>query len=61
MLQTVCTLTKSSFPATELYQTPIGMFLYAKVVMDNLLVQYTRRDLENEIAPGVFPDGLDAA
>ncbi|KAL3470718.1 hypothetical protein BJX99DRAFT_267263 [Aspergillus californicus] len=38
-----------------------GMFLYAKVVIDNLSCQYTRDDLMKELAPGVFPNGLDAA
>ncbi|KAL2841782.1 hypothetical protein BJX68DRAFT_270965 [Aspergillus pseudodeflectus] len=38
-----------------------GMFLYAKVVMDNLACQYTLDELMEELSPGVFPDGLDDA
>ncbi|KAK2745994.1 hypothetical protein FQN55_005816 [Onygenales sp. PD_40] len=38
-----------------------GMFLYAKLVMENLLSQYTLRDFMAEIQPGVFPQGLEAA
>ncbi|KAJ0425196.1 hypothetical protein BJY00DRAFT_308523 [Aspergillus carlsbadensis] len=38
-----------------------GMFLYAKVVTDNLACQYTLDQLMEELAPGVFPDGLDDA
>ncbi|KAK2784194.1 hypothetical protein FQN52_009136 [Onygenales sp. PD_12] len=38
-----------------------GMFLYAKLVMENLLSQYTLRDFMGEIQPGVFPQGLEAA
>jgi hypothetical protein len=38
-----------------------GMFLYAKLVMENLLRQRTREDLMRELEPNTFPKGLDEA
>ncbi|CEN59396.1 hypothetical protein ASPCAL01847 [Aspergillus calidoustus] len=38
-----------------------GMFLYAKVVLDNLADQSTLEDLMKELDPRVFPHGLQAA
>ncbi|KAL3456285.1 hypothetical protein BJX64DRAFT_281462 [Aspergillus heterothallicus] len=46
---------------TKVSSVANGMFLYAKVVMDNLACQDTLDDLMNELAPGVFPDALDTA
>ena len=37
------------------------MFLYAKLVMENLLRQRTREDLMRELEPNTFPKGLDEA
>ncbi|RYP07648.1 hypothetical protein DL764_002385 [Monosporascus ibericus] len=38
-----------------------GMFLYAKVVLDNLMGQGSEAELENELETENFPDGLDSA
>ena len=38
-----------------------GMFLYAKLVMDNLCHQPTRQDLLEAIVMQNFPDGLKGA
>ena len=38
-----------------------GMFLFAKLVMENLLDQTNRRDLLNELEPTVFPVDLQHA
>lgn len=38
-----------------------GMFLYAKLVMDNLFHQPTREDLLDAIITENFPDGLKEA
>ncbi|RYP51599.1 hypothetical protein DL768_003106 [Monosporascus sp. mg162] len=38
-----------------------GMFLYAKVVLDNLMGQGSEAELENELKTENFPDGLDSA
>jgi hypothetical protein len=40
---------------------PPGMFLYAKLVMENLLRQRTEDDLMRELEPNNFPEGLDEA
>lgn len=40
---------------------PIGMFLFAKLVVENLLNQATKNDLLYEIEPTVLPTGLDNA
>ena len=40
---------------------PTGMFLYAKLVMDNLLQQPTRGDLLDAISDNNFPDTLKEA
>ena len=37
------------------------MFLYAKVVLDNLLSQDSPADFKEEMSTDNFPDGLDAA
>ena len=38
-----------------------GMFLFAKVVMDNLAEQGSPSDLRNELRPEVFPHKLEEA
>lgn len=38
-----------------------GMFLFAKLVMENLLNQITKNDVLREIDPAVLPAGLDEA
>lgn len=38
-----------------------GMFLFAKLVSENLIAQPTIHDLQREIHPGVFPNGLEQA
>lgn len=38
-----------------------GMFLYARLVLDNLLSQTSKYDLKQELKAGTFPDGLDQA
>ncbi|KAH6873889.1 hypothetical protein B0T10DRAFT_233779 [Thelonectria olida] len=38
-----------------------GMFLYARVVLENLLRQTSTRRLKQELRPGTFPRGLEAA
>lgn len=35
------------------------MFLYARLVMQNLFYQTTVRRLRTELEPGTFPDGLE--
>ena len=37
------------------------MFLYAKVVLDNLMDQGSEAELADELKAENFPDGLDAA
>jgi hypothetical protein len=37
------------------------MFLYAKVVLDNLMEQGSEAELEDELTTENFPDGLDSA
>jgi hypothetical protein len=37
------------------------MFLYAKLVMENLLRQQAREDLMGELGPNTFPEGLEDA
>jgi hypothetical protein len=39
----------------------VGMFLFAKLVMNNLFNQTTRRQLYNELLPEKFPRGLNKA
>ena len=41
--------------------TRLGMFLFAKLVMDNLYEQTSKLDLEREMDPKIFPKGLDGA
>ena len=41
--------------------TAKGMFLYATLVMDNLLQQTSIAAMRAELEPTVFPDGLDQA
>ncbi|TRX94186.1 hypothetical protein FHL15_004954 [Xylaria flabelliformis] len=38
-----------------------GMFLYARVVMENLWNQTRRSRLKEEIEPGIFPQGIEKA
>ena len=38
-----------------------GMFLFAKLVMGNMLDQTTRSGLRNEMRPELFPSGLEQA
>ncbi|KAI0857460.1 WD40 repeat-like protein [Xylaria cubensis] len=38
-----------------------GMFLYARVVMENLWNQTRRSRLKKEIEPGIFPQGIEKA
>lgn len=38
-----------------------GMFLFAKLVTENLIAQPTIHDLQREIDPHVFPNGLEQA
>ena len=35
------------------------MFLFAQLVMDNLLDQTNSSDVRREVGPDVFPDGLE--
>jgi len=37
------------------------MFLYARLVMENLSAQTNGDALDQEMSPGVFPDGIDQA
>lgn len=39
----------------------VGMFLYARVVLENLLSQTRLSRLRQEVQPGVFPDGIERA
>lgn len=41
--------------------TIIGMFLYARVVLRNLLGQTKLSRLRQEIEPGTFPQGIEKA
>ncbi|KAI0099457.1 WD40 repeat-like protein [Daldinia grandis] len=38
-----------------------GMFLYARVVLENLLGQTRLSGLKSEIQPGIFPEGIEKA
>lgn len=35
------------------------MFLYARLVMENLYAQTNADALDKEMSPGIFPDGLE--
>ena len=37
------------------------MFLFARLVMENLFAQPTVEEIINQLHPDVFPEGLDAA
>ncbi len=37
------------------------MFLYARVVLENLLQQVSREELRRELKPGIFPEDLSQA
>jgi hypothetical protein len=37
------------------------MFLYAKVVLDNLFFQGSQAELENELTTEIFPERIEAA
>jgi len=37
------------------------MFLFAKLVMTNLYEQATKQDVDEELEPGKFPEGLRQA
>lgn len=37
------------------------MFLFAKLVTENLIAQPTIHDLQREIHPQIFPNGLEQA
>lgn len=39
----------------------VGMFLYARVVLENLLNQTRLSRLRQEMQPDVFPDGIERA
>lgn len=39
----------------------VGMFLYARVVLENLLNQTKLSRLRQEIEPGTFPQGIEKA
>ena len=38
-----------------------GMFLFAKLVLTNLLAQTSREKLYDELQPGTFPKGFEQA
>jgi len=42
-------------------QRRLGMFLYVKLVMKNLLDQTRLVKLRKELKPGIFPKGIDQA
>lgn len=42
-------------------QVPLGMFLYAKLVMENLLNQTSLNNLNDELKPETFPIDWRAA
>ncbi|KAH7165444.1 hypothetical protein EDB81DRAFT_253192 [Dactylonectria macrodidyma] len=46
---------------TKVSSVSKGMFLYAKIVLDNLLCQESPADLDDELTQDNFPQGLDAA
>lgn len=50
----------ASFQETST-NTTVGMFLYARVVLNNLLSQTKISRLKKEMEPGVFPSGMDRA
>lgn len=39
----------------------VGMFLFAKLVLSNLLAQVTLEKLYEELKPGTFPKGFEQA
>jgi hypothetical protein len=39
----------------------LGMFLLARLIIDNLLAQETREDFEEEMDSDVLPNGIDQA
>lgn len=47
--------------SSNVAQNLLGMFLYARVVLENLLGQITLRDLRQELQPDTFPKGIDQA
>ncbi|KAF9769817.1 hypothetical protein IL306_012717 [Fusarium sp. DS 682] len=46
---------------SEVLNSTNGMFLYARVVLDNLINQATLSDLKKEISPETFPRGIEDA
>ncbi|CAM1509838.1 Fc.00g001730.m01.CDS01 [Cosmosporella sp. VM-42] len=55
------TSTKKDEIISRVSEKAQGMFLYARVVLENLLNQTRRSRLFREIEPGTFPDGLEQA
>ncbi|KAK3995723.1 hypothetical protein QBC44DRAFT_356077 [Cladorrhinum sp. PSN332] len=51
----------ASMVAGQVASTARGMFLYAKVVLDNLLSQDSVEELKEELSAENFPEGLKAA
>jgi hypothetical protein len=51
--------TETATLAEETSSRASGMFLFARLVMDNLSQQVTKQDLRDEMMPGVFPSKLN--
>lgn len=47
--------------AVETWSRANGMFLFARLVLDNLSDQVSKADLDSEMEPGTFPEGLNQA
>lgn len=39
----------------------IGMFLLARLIMENLIIQDTTEELEEELKSDILPNGIDEA
>lgn len=44
-----------------MYAQSVGMFLLARLIMENLLAQDTMVDLEEELESDILPNGIDEA
>lgn len=53
----------SNYPThfQKLIQNPSDMFLLARLIMDNLIDQDCRQDLEEELSDEVLPNGIGQA
>ncbi|KAI5820878.1 hypothetical protein BZA77DRAFT_300146 [Pyronema omphalodes] len=54
-------ISDSAFLIRDIAQRANGMFLFAHLVVENLLAQPTKAQFEHELKPNIFPQGLGQA